>query len=62
VARGRLMSQAVVSQRQLRMLDGNRIRIDGTTLNRDVNIIATDIETRNGVIHVIDGVLLPPTL
>ena len=62
VARGRLMSQAVVSQRQLRMLDGNRIWIDGTTLNRDVNIIATDIETRNGVIHVIDGVLLPPTL
>ena len=32
---------------------------DGAKVN-DVNIIATDIETANGVIHVIDAVLLPP--
>jgi uncharacterized surface protein with fasciclin (FAS1) repeats len=29
-------------------------------LNEDVEIIVTDIETSNGVIHVIDTVLLPP--
>jgi uncharacterized surface protein with fasciclin (FAS1) repeats len=29
-------------------------------LNDDVEIIITDIETSNGVIHVIDSVLLPP--
>ncbi|RPJ22871.1 MAG: fasciclin domain-containing protein, partial [Chloroflexi bacterium] len=29
-------------------------------LNENVQIIITDIETSNGVIHVIDAVLLPP--
>ena len=33
--------------------------VDGIVLNDDVNIIAVDIEARNGVIHVIDAVLLP---
>ena len=34
---------------------------DGTVfLNDNVEIIITDIETSNGVIHVIDTVLLPP--
>lgn len=30
-------------------------------LNEDVQVVITDIETSNGVIHVIDAVLLPPT-
>ena len=29
-------------------------------LNDNVEIIVTDIETSNGVIHVIDTVLIPP--
>ena len=38
------------------------IKIDGENviLNDSVNVIITDIETSNGVIHVIDAVLLPP--
>lgn len=38
------------------------IKIDGdkVMLNDTVNVIITDIETSNGVIHVIDAVLLPP--
>jgi transforming growth factor-beta-induced protein len=38
------------------------IKIDGDKvfLNDTVQIIITDIETSNGVIHVIDAVLLPP--
>jgi uncharacterized surface protein with fasciclin (FAS1) repeats len=32
---------------------------DGAKVN-DANIVATDIETSNGVIHVIDSVILPP--
>jgi len=38
------------------------IKIDGgnVILNDSVNVIITDIETSNGVIHVIDAVLLPP--
>jgi uncharacterized surface protein with fasciclin (FAS1) repeats len=29
-------------------------------LNDTVQVIITDIETSNGVIHVIDAVLIPP--
>jgi basic membrane lipoprotein Med (substrate-binding protein (PBP1-ABC) superfamily) len=32
----------------------------GVVLNGSINVVATDILTREGVIHVIDGVLLPP--
>jgi uncharacterized surface protein with fasciclin (FAS1) repeats len=35
---------------------------DGTAMVNDANIIATDIETSNGVIHVIDTVILPPSI
>ena len=34
---------------------------DGAKVN-DANIVTTDIETSNGVIHVIDSVILPPSL
>lgn len=33
---------------------------DSVTLNDNVNVVATDVQASNGVIHVIDGVLLPP--
>jgi len=33
----------------------------GVVLNGDVNVVTTDIQASNGVIHVIDKVLLPPT-
>ena len=35
---------------------------DGKALVNDANIIAADIEASNGVIHVIDSVILPPSL
>ena len=45
-------------------LEGKTIAIsivDGKVfLNETVEVIITDIETTNGVIHVIDAVLLPP--
>jgi uncharacterized surface protein with fasciclin (FAS1) repeats len=34
-------------------VDGTTVQIDGAT------IVQTDIETTNGVIHVIDAVLIP---
>jgi len=37
-----------------------KIEGDKVILNDNVNVIITDIETSNGVIHVIDAVLLPP--
>jgi transforming growth factor-beta-induced protein len=46
-------------------LEGAQIAItvdgDKVMLNGDVMVIITDIETTNGVIHVIDAVLLPPS-
>jgi transforming growth factor-beta-induced protein len=33
---------------------------DGVVLNGTINVIAADVLASNGVIHVIDGVLLPP--
>jgi uncharacterized surface protein with fasciclin (FAS1) repeats len=45
-------------------LEGKQIaiKIDGdkVMLNQDVMVIITDIEASNGVIHVVDTVLLPP--
>ena len=45
-------------------LEGEQISIKvddmGVFLNENVKVIITDIETANGVIHVIDTVLLPP--
>ncbi|MGM0504817.1 MAG: fasciclin domain-containing protein [Bacteroidota bacterium] len=35
---------------------------DGVTLNGSTNVSSADIEASNGVIHVIDEVLLPPTV
>jgi uncharacterized surface protein with fasciclin (FAS1) repeats len=40
------------------MANGQTITINGAMVNGS-NIIATDIMARNGVIHVIDTVLLP---
>ncbi len=40
------------------------VNIDGegnVTLNGSVNVVTVDLEGTNGVIHIIDGVLLPPS-
>jgi uncharacterized surface protein with fasciclin (FAS1) repeats len=46
-------------------LQGEEITVDlsnGVTLNGSVNVAAADVEASNGVIHVIDGVLVPPSI
>ena len=61
VARGRSNSSSVLQKTQLRMLNGEFTRIDGIagTIN-DSRIIQTDVSAGNGIVHVIDAVLLPP--
>jgi len=62
VAEGRVFSDAVVSMDSVETLGGEKVRIsvvDGKAMANDSAIVATDVDAANGVIHVIDAVLLP---
>ena len=46
-------------------VEGSNITITtdgGVKLNGSSNVVATDVAASNGVIHVIDAVILPPGL
>ena len=60
VTNGRRRSSSVVRAPRIQMLNGETVSVDGAVLNDgQAEIVATDIEASNGVIHIIDGVLLP---
>jgi uncharacterized surface protein with fasciclin (FAS1) repeats len=62
VVPGNVTSDQLAGQRlTVATVNGETVHIDGTdgvTVN-DANVITADIEASNGVIHVIDSVLLP---
>lgn len=64
VVPGKVDAAAVVGLTKATTLNGKDIAISvsgsSVKLNGTVNVIATDIMACNGIIHVIDGVLLPP--
>jgi len=66
VVDGKVMAADVVNLTSATTLQGSDISIkveDGKVyLNDNVQVILTDIEASNGVIHVIDAVLLPPSM
>jgi transforming growth factor-beta-induced protein len=63
---GAVLAETVVTLDSATTAQGEDIAIEvvdgGVVLNGSINVVATDIEACNGVIHVIDGVLLPPSL
>lgn len=63
VASGRLDSSAVISSDSICTLKQATLRQSGGVLTdklgRDATIIVTDVEAANGIIHVIDAVVLP---
>ena len=60
VAPGRRDAESVTTSDEIPTLNGELIDVDGTDLNGDqADIVATNIEAANGIIHAIDGVLLP---
>ncbi|MHC4446311.1 MAG: fasciclin domain-containing protein [Planctomycetota bacterium] len=63
VAPGRFTAKDVVSRTNLKTLNGQRIDINTSQSVRidDATVIKTDIECANGVIHVIDRVIMPST-
>jgi uncharacterized surface protein with fasciclin (FAS1) repeats len=65
VTRGDRNSTSVLAAGSVRMLDDNTARVmvnGGVPMIENANIVATDIRASNGTIHVIDAVLLPPSL
>jgi len=63
VVPGKVMAADVVELSSAETALGEEVSIevrDGNVYINDAQVIITDIETSNGVIHVIDSVLLPP--
>ena len=58
VTRGSKSAEEVLSCNRLIMLNHQRADIVGATIDGQ-NIIQTDVKASNGIIHVIDGVMLP---
>ena len=63
VVDGAVFAETVLGLEAATTLQGSDVTIEvvdgGVVLNGEVNVIMTDIECTNGVIHVIDAVLLP---
>ena len=62
VVAGKVMSSDLSDGMMAATVNGGEIAImttDGVMVN-DANVVTADIETSNGVIHVIDKVILPP--
>jgi LPXTG-motif cell wall-anchored protein len=62
VVPGLVGAAEVTAATSLTTAQGEAIAVNGAVLNGSVNIVATDNWACNGVVHVIDGVLLPPSL
>jgi uncharacterized surface protein with fasciclin (FAS1) repeats len=59
VTNGDRNSTSVLAAGSLVMLDGNRTTISGGKID-GATITALDVRARNGIVHVIDAVILPP--
>ena len=62
VVAGNVMAKDVVKLKEARTVEGSSAKIkitDGKVMIDNANVVTTDIKTSNGVIHVIDSVILP---
>lgn len=60
VAPGERFAADVLGSTQVRMLNKRFAAVGPGATIAGANIVATDIDVSNGVIHVVDSVLLPP--
>ena len=65
VVPGKVMSTDLSDGMMAETVNGESLEItindDGSVMVNDANVVTADIETANGVIHVIDAVLIPPS-
>lgn len=62
VVSGKVLAKDVVNLKEAKTVNGQLVKIsvkDSTVKVNDAQVIKTDIEASNGVIHAIDTVLLP---
>lgn len=64
VVSGKANAAAVTAQKQWKTVEGSPVNIDASSGAKieNANIVKTDIECSNGIIHVIDAVILPPSM
>jgi transforming growth factor-beta-induced protein len=65
VVSGAVKAADVVKLSEAKSLQGEpiAIKVDGSkVMVNGANVVSTDIETSNGIIHVIDAVILPPSM
>lgn len=63
VVAGRAFAADVAKAKSIKTVQGSAIKITakkGKVMANNANIVATDINATNGVVHVIDAVILPP--
>ena len=62
VVAGKVMAKDVVGLTQAKTVNGQSVEIavaDGKVSIDGANVVATDVECKNGVIHIIDAVIMP---
>ena len=65
VVSGKVMAADVVKLSEAKTVEGSLVRIavkDGKVKVNDANVVKTDVGASNGVIHVLDAVILPPAM
>ena len=63
VVAGKVMAADVVKLKEAKTVEGSMVKISVANVAvkvNDANVVKTDIGASNGVIHVIDSVILPP--
>jgi transforming growth factor-beta-induced protein len=64
VVSGKVMAADVVKLNSAKTVQGKDVTIsakNGKVKINDANVVATDINCKNGVIHIIDSVIMPPS-
>jgi transforming growth factor-beta-induced protein len=64
VVPGKVMAADVVKLTEAATVQGSKVKVkvvDGSVMIDAAKVVKADIETSNGVIHVIDAVILPPS-